>query len=180
MIRTRRLLLRPVRDRDLEALFTIYSDPRVMRYINLPHPDRARTARMIEGIRASHAETGLEFVVERDGALVGKAGLWKLAEIGYAFHPDQWGQGIAREAVGAVVDAAFARHPAVDAVTAEIDPRNLGSARLLAGLGFREVARAEKTVEIAGAWTDSSYWRRDRAPMPNDAAVPPAGPSAAG
>jgi RimJ/RimL family protein N-acetyltransferase len=179
MIRTERLTLRPVRDADLDALFAIYSDPRVMRYINVPHPDRARTARMIEGIRASHAETGLDFVVERDGALVGRAGLWKLAEIGYAFHPDQWGQGVAREAVGALVDGAFIRHPGLDALTAEIDPRNTGSADLLARLGFREVDRVQNTVEIAGEWTDSAYWQLDRPPGPSRQVAPPTGPSAA-
>ncbi len=60
MIETARLRLRPVRDADLDALFAIYSDAAVMRYIGPPHPDRARTAQMIDGIRTAHAETGLE------------------------------------------------------------------------------------------------------------------------
>jgi len=162
VIRTRRLTLRPVRDDDLDALYAIYSDPKVMRYINLPHPDRARTALMIARIRAAHAETGLEYVVERDGAVVGKAGLWRLAEIGYAFRPDQWGQGIATEAVGAVVDAAFARFPGIAAVTAEIDPCNHASAALLTRLGFREVDRVVGAAEIGGECCDSALWRRDR------------------
>ena len=162
MIRTARLVLRPVRDDDLDALFAIYSDPEVMRYVNVPHPDRARTAQMIERIRAAHAETGLEYVVERNGDLIGKAGLWTFSEIGYAFRRDFWGQGYGREAVGAVVHAAFARHPDIDALTAEIDPRNGASAALLTRLGFREVARVENTVEIAGEWTDSAFWRLDR------------------
>ena len=179
MIRTARLTLRQVRDEDLDALFAIYSDPEVMRFINLPHPDRARTAQMIDGIKAAHAETGLEYVVERDGALVGKAGLWKFAEVGYAFRRDQWGQGIAREAVGAVVAAAFARHPGLDALTAEIDPRNTGSAALLTRLGFREVERVENAVEIDGERFDSAFWRRDRPPDALRRTASPPGPTAA-
>jgi len=180
VIRTGRLTLRAVREDDLDALFAIYSDPRVMRYINLPHPDRARTAQMIEGIRAAHAETGLEYVVERNGEVVGKAGLWTFAEIGYAFRPDQWGQGIAREAVGAVIGAAFARHPGIDALSAEIDPRNTASAALLTRLGFYEVAQVKNTVEIAGEWTDSGYWRLDRRPGPSATSGRADGPDAAG
>ena len=117
---------------------------------------------MIAGIRASHAVTGLEYVVERDGRLIGKAGLWKFAEIGYAFAPDHWGQGIGREAVGAVVNAAFGRHPELHALDAEIDPRNLASAALLSGLGFREVERIAAAVEIDGESCDSAFWRLDR------------------
>ena len=162
MIRTARLVLRPVRDDDLDALFAIYSDPEVMRYVNVPHPDRARTAQMIERIRAAHAETGLEYVVERNGDLIGKAGLWTFSEIGYAFRRDCWRQGYGREAVGAVVNAAFGRHPELHALDAEIDPRNLASAALLSGLGFREVERIAAAVEIDGESCDSAFWRLDR------------------
>lgn len=162
MICTDRLVLRPVEDGDLDDLFRIYSDPMVMRYISEPHPDRARTARMIEAIKASHAETGLEFVVERQGEVIGKSGLWKIAEIGYAFRPDQWGQGIGREAVGAVVTAGLARFPELEAITAEIDPRNLASARLLTRLGFVETHREERTTKLGGEWCDSGYWQLTR------------------
>lgn len=179
MIRTARLTLRRIRDSDLDPLHAIYADPRVMRYIGPPHPHRERTARMIESIRAADAETGLEFVVERAGQLIGRAGMWKFAEIGYAFHPDHWRRGFATEAVGAVVTAAFARHPRLSALNAEIDPRNRASAGLLARLGFREIDRVEKAVEIAGEWCDSSYWRRER-PGPTRADPHAGGPCAAG
>ncbi|HCQ67083.1 MAG TPA: N-acetyltransferase [Rhodobacteraceae bacterium] len=184
MIRTARLTLRPPRDDDLDALHAIFSDPRAMRYwSHAAHADIDRTRKTLAGMIASDADTGLEFVIECDGAVIGKAGMWRMGEIGYILHPDRWGGGFATEAVGAVVAAAFARHPDLDALTAEIDPRNTGSAALLARLGFREVERVENAVEIGGKWFDSGFWRLDRPsdPLENAPGAPPLpGPSAAG
>jgi ribosomal-protein-alanine N-acetyltransferase len=63
-----------------------------------------------------------------------------------------------------VIATAFARHPDLDTLTSEIDPRNTGSAALLARLGFREVERVENAVEIDGEWSASGFWRLDRPP----------------
>ena len=66
---------------------------------------------------------GEDFIVELDGRLIGKAGLWRFPEIGFILHPDHWGRGFAREALGFVIDRAFDVHglPKVDA---DVDPRN--------------------------------------------------------
>ncbi|MCB1349838.1 MAG: GNAT family N-acetyltransferase [Paracoccaceae bacterium] len=165
MIRTARLTLRPVRDDDLAGLHAVFSDPETMRYWSHPaHEDLDRTREKLAGMKASHAETGLEYVVTRAGEVIGKAGLWRAGEIGYILRRDLWGQGYGTEAVGAVVATAFARDPALAALTAEIDPRNRASAALLTKLGFRETHRVENAVEIAGEWCDSGFWRCDRPP----------------
>ena len=78
MIRTRRLTLRPPRADDLEALHAVFSDPRAMRYWSQPaHDDIAQTRETLDNMIGSHADTGLEYVVERAGAVIGKAGPWR-------------------------------------------------------------------------------------------------------
>lgn len=163
MIQTRRLVLRPARDSDLDALHRVFSNHEAMRYWSHPaHDTLARTRDTLDGLIASYADTGLEFVLDRDGTVIGKAGMWRIGEIGYILHPDHWRQGLMHEALSALLPAAFARHATLAHLTAEIDPRNTASAALLTRLGFHETHRAERTIEIGGEWCDSSYWRLDR------------------
>ena len=115
-IRTARLLLRRPRWDDLDAIHEILSDPKAMRYwSSLPHETieqtRAWLAKMIE---APPGESD-DYVIEREGRVIGKAGCWRLPEIGFVLHPLHWGQGYAREAVGAAIEVLFDRHP-IDAI----------------------------------------------------------------
>lgn len=160
--------LRPVEDGDLDDLFAVYSNPEAMRYWSrLPHESRSDTAALIVGLRDGHAVTGAEFVIEHRASrrVIGKAGLWRIAEIGYILHPAHWRQGLMHEALTALLPFAFARHPGIDAITAETDPRNLASAGLLSGLGFYETHRAQHTLLVGDEWCDSSFWRLDRPPQ---------------
>ena len=101
---------------------------------------------------------GEDFIVEHQGAVIGKAGLYRFPEIGFIFHPAVWGQGFAREALGAVVSRAFAVHR-LPAIVADVDPRNAASLAVLIRLGFAETHRAAKTWLIGGQWCDSVYLR---------------------
>lgn len=154
-LQTRRLVLRRARPEDVAALHAVFSDPRAMRYWSRPaHESLAPTeAYLAEMLAAKNAD---DFVVVMDGRVIGKAGAWRLPEIGFILHPDHWGNGLAREALGAVIPHLFAAHP-IDAITAEADPRNAASLRLLAGLGFVETHRAERTLKWGEEWCDSVY-----------------------
>ena len=163
MIRTRRLVLRPAQMDDFEALHEIFADPEVMRYWDRPPHAPEDTRNFLRGLIDGDPATQLELIVERDDRVVGRVGMWRLAEIGYLFHRDVWGQGIGSEAVGALVAEVFARFPEVDEVTAEIDPRNHGSDRLLHKLGFHVTGEAERTLELNGEWCDSRYFALPRA-----------------
>lgn len=157
MIRTQRLLLRRARMDDLDAMHRILGNGTAMRYWStLPHADIAQTrdwlATMID---AAPAESD-DFIIELDGQVIGKAGCWRLPEVGYILHPDHWGKGYAAEALGAAIAHVFASHP-VAALEADVDPRNAASLRLLARLGFRETRRAARTMQIGDEWCDSIY-----------------------
>ena len=96
---------------------------------------------------------GEDFVIEHQGGVIGKAGCWRLPEIGYILHPQYWGQGIAGEACRGVIAHIFAAYD-IPAITADVDPRNEASLRLLDRLGFVETGRATATFEIEGEISD--------------------------
>jgi [ribosomal protein S5]-alanine N-acetyltransferase len=157
VIRTARLLLRRARMEDLDALHAVMSDRRAMRYWDRPpHGKIGATEAFLRWMVEAPRDWNEDFVVERDGAAIGKVGAWRLPEVGFILRPDQWGQGIGREAMTAAIGHILAQHP-VPALTAEADPRNERSLRLLARLGFRETGRAERTIRVGEEWCDSVY-----------------------
>lgn len=160
-IATERLLLRRARPEDVDALHAILSNDRAMRYWSTPpHATRGETEAWLAAMIESPAEESEDFVVVRDGRVIGKAGAFRLPEIGYILHPDHWGLGLGREALGGFVAHVF-RRPDVDHLVADVDPRNIGSLRMLAGLGFYETGRAERTYHTHIGWCDSIYLRLD-------------------
>ena len=159
ILRTDRLVLRRPRSDDVAAMHAILRDPLAMRYWStLPHSTVAETeawvTKTIDGNNSGECD---DFFVERDGLLIGKAGLWNRNEIGFLFSPAVWGKGYAREALQAVIDRAF-RERGHEEIRAEADPRNERCLRLLASLGFREIGRAERTWHIGDEWCDSVYF----------------------
>jgi RimJ/RimL family protein N-acetyltransferase len=130
------------------------------------HDHLSKTEKTLNGMIASSAETGLEFVIERNGEVIGKAGLWRIAEVGYILHPAHWGQGLAREALESIIKTAWKHYPDLGEISAEIDPRNIASARLLAHLGFKLTHSARATIQINGEWCDSDYYTLLR-PVPD-------------
>ena len=161
-IETERLVLRTAEPGDLEAMHAVLSDPRAMTWwSSLPHETLEQTKGWLDGMIAKGPENP-DFVVEKDGAVIGKAGFWRLPEVGYILHPDHWGQGLAGEAVGAAIDHVFATTD-VEALTADVDPENAASIRLLERLGFVRTGFAERTWCIGGAWKDSIYFGLTRA-----------------
>ena len=106
-----------------------------------------------------------DYVVEHQGRVIGKAGCWRLPEIGFIFHPSCWGQGFAYEALTAVIARLFASHP-IPAIRADVDPRNAASLKLLGRLGFCETSRASRTWKIGDEWCDSVYLERPRLAEP--------------
>ncbi len=76
-----------------------------------------------------------------DGVLVGMCTLFNLAaesrraELGYLLDRRHWGTGLMYEATSALLSYGF-RTLQLNRVEADVDPRNLGSVRLLERLGF--------------------------------------------
>jgi RimJ/RimL family protein N-acetyltransferase len=142
---------------DAEALYAIFRDPETMLYWStLPHVSLAQTLEfMTRTIEACDCGGADDFAVVFEGRVIGKAGVWQNDEIGYIIAREAWGQGLANEAVRAVIARAFALGRA--RLQADVDPRNTRSLKLLKKLGFRETGTAKRTYQIGNEWTDSVY-----------------------
>jgi RimJ/RimL family protein N-acetyltransferase len=103
-------------------------------------------------------------LAQDDGRFLGDIGVNfdtprnRQAEIGFAFAPEARGQGLAGEAVGAMVARLFAsgRHRLV----AQTDVRNLATQRLLERLRFRREAVHRQSWEENGQWFDEVAYAR--------------------
>ena len=80
--------------------------------------------------------------------------------------PTPWGRDFAAEASRAFVDYAFGLHN-VDELTADVDPRNAASLRVLGKLGFVVTGTAERTFLLGEEWCDSVHLRLNRLVNPS-------------
>ena len=132
------------------------SDPRAMRHWStLPHENIDITRDWMEPLFAPPGK-GFEWVITLNGAAIGKAGGYSLPELGFILHPDHWGHGYVTEAMQDVIPVLFAMSD-VPALTADVDPLNPASLKVLSKLGFTETHRAERTFNLGGVWADSIY-----------------------
>ena len=135
----------------------IMSDPVAMRFWSTPpHQTFAETERWIASMIEADPSRD-DFIVTLEGELIGKFGAWKLPEFGFLIDPAHWGKGYASEAMVAFID----RRRTLGSVelTADVDPRNLTSIRLLERHGFVETGRAKGTWQVGDEFCDSVYYR---------------------
>jgi ribosomal-protein-alanine N-acetyltransferase len=163
-LRTERLLLRPARADDLDALHAIFTDPRAMRYWDRPpYDDIAQTERFLAGFMERHDGRCEEYILDLDGHCIGKAGIWAKPEVGYILHPNHWRRGYVREALETILPLCFKKWPDMPEITAECDPRNLASVGLLTRLGFRLTGFAKQNFDYGGLeMCDSAYFALPR------------------
>lgn len=164
---TARLVLRPATAEDAAALFRHRRLPEVARWLTaLPEDEATFTERLVRP-----ENLGPTVVVERDGAVVGdlllrvEDGWGQLevaadaartqAEIGWAFHPEVGGRGLATEAVRRLVEACFT-DLGLRRVTAVCFAANEPSWRLMERIGMRREGtfRAD-SLHRDGQWLDS-------------------------
>lgn len=164
-IETARLRLRPFTLADLDALYAIQSRPDVMRYLYGEPRSRAEVHDALVQ-RASHPTLEREgdrlfLAVERrdSGFVIGDVSLlWLSAqhqqgEIGFVLHPEQHGQGYAREAATEILRLGF-DGLGLHRIIGRCDARNDASARLIERLGMRREAHFRENELFKGAWGD--------------------------
>lgn len=138
--------LRAVRDDDIDGLFAVFSDPRVMRWWSRPamatrEEAASYAAELRNGFRRRELLAWV-MAARDDDRCIGTTTLYALnpkhlkAEVGYALHPDRWGRGHAKEAVSLALDCAFGSL-GFNRIGADIAPGNDASTGLLTRLGFR-------------------------------------------
>jgi len=162
---TTRLDLRPFRHDDVDDLYAMDGDDRVMRYVGTGLPGRTREQSAQAVVRmaaysAAHPGYGLLHASRRDDAgFVGGCGLFPLPdttdiEIGYRLRHDCWGHGYATEMARAVLAHGFGAL-GLTRIVGVTFPENLPSQRVLVKIGMREAGTAvhygrEMRVFVAG------------------------------
>lgn len=146
LLTTERLHLRGFTEPDLPELAAMLADPQVMRYSVRGVMSRAASAEFLEHCRTALIDDGFAplAMIEREGArLVGFCGLsretFEHAEeimLGYRLAPAFWGQGLASEAVKAVLAHGFTALE-LDSVVAVVQPENRASVQVLHKVGFQ-------------------------------------------
>ncbi len=161
---TERLVLRGLRPDDAPALFAIFSDLLVVRFWSgSPWTELAQASAEIgQAIANFQNGTAITFgITLRDSdELVGQIRLHQFfaqnrrCEIGYALAADHWGMGYGSEALHAVLGHAF--HVLnLNRIEADIDPRNIASAKVLARMGFVEEGYLRERWLVNGEAADS-------------------------
>ena len=164
---TSRLLIRRLTSDDAQSYFDIFSNTDVMRYWSSPPLTTiAQAEKKITEILDHYRKRDLfQFALERkrDREIVGTCTLHHIheqnrrAEIGYALGRLFWGQGYMHEALLALIDHAFGALQ-LHRLEADIDPRNLASARSLERLGFRREGVLRERWIVDGEVSDSALY----------------------
>ena len=164
ILTTERLILRPFRDADFEAVHEYASDEAVTRYTsfgpNSPEETREFLARCLAEVDESPRQHyNLAITLRGDDRAIGGVGFnidhprHDGAEMGYVLHPSQWGKGIATEASSAILRYAF---DTVDLhrIVARCHPDNPASAAVMRKLGMTYEGRQREVMWLKGAWWD--------------------------
>jgi [ribosomal protein S5]-alanine N-acetyltransferase len=152
-LETARLLLRPMRADDFEALHEIFTDPKVMAAFGGELFTREQMQGWLNRNLEHQAEYGyglFSVIRKSDGLLIGDCGLEQITvdgqpatELGYDFRSDAWGQGFATEAAVAVRDHAFEVLD-LSQVISLIRIGNVASRRVAEKVAMQQVAESER------------------------------------
>jgi RimJ/RimL family protein N-acetyltransferase len=164
-LEAQRLRLRHVAQTDAANLFTVFSNPQVMRYWSHgPFANQSEAHAYIESInRCFSARSLFQWVLERhsDRRVIGTCTLAHLdeqngkAELGFALAHDTWGQGLAYEATSRAIDFAF-DELRLRRLEADVDPRNERSMAMLRKLSFTVEGHLRERWLVAGETQDSA------------------------
>lgn len=163
ILKTERLVLRPTRMADAEALLPAFRDGETMRYwahnpINSLNEMRAIIARNLPPQNRAQGS----FAITRDGErAIGCINFYSerdaMSGLGYILDKAWWGRGFVAEAVRAAVDHGF-EGLELHRIWLEIDPRNQGSIRVAEKCGFTREGIARKSFLLNGEYVDSVFY----------------------
>lgn len=155
---TERLLLRKIRLTDAPDMFEYSKDPDVTKYLLWdPHPNVEHTRNYIDYLQDRYRDGKYydwAVILKNSGKMIGTCGFSSIspehrsAEVGYVLNPAFRGQGIAGEALSAVLDFAF-RKMALNRVEAKCVEENASSERVMqkVGMTFEGIARSALLVK---------------------------------
>ncbi|RED15222.1 GNAT family N-acetyltransferase [Parasphingopyxis lamellibrachiae] len=161
VLKTERLVLRPLRIEDAEAMHHFFSDEKAMTWWSSGPHETLEETRAYVRVNATDTKYLTWVITENCGDALGWVclipGREGVAEIGYNLRRTHWRKGYVGEAVSRVIDHCFGER-GLHRLTADTDPDNMGSNALLEKLGFQREGylREEWTTHLG--LRDSIIW----------------------
>ena len=155
ILKTSRLILRPFREEDVDAMEQLFANRHFMRFSLGIFTERKQTIAFIEKVRGwDRAGIPSQFAVLPHGkdTIIGYCGFFHHSEhgiedveIGYRLHPDYWNHGLITEAARAVRDHGF-HDWELSRVISLVHPENVPSRRVAEKNGMK----VEKEITFRG------------------------------
>lgn len=162
VLKTERLLLRRVTEKDAGVLFKCYSDPEVMKYMATPLDDEESITGVLEDYIDGFTE-GSNMIwavtVRGTAAFAGTAGFEEFsfldgkAEIGFSLLSSHQGAGFMHEALREILRFGF-HDMLLNRIFAAVVPENTSSVKLLEKLGFQREGHMKQSIFFNGHYHD--------------------------
>jgi ribosomal-protein-alanine N-acetyltransferase len=143
MLETERLILRPMNETDIDAVYKMRRDNEIMRFIREPVTNRDEAENWINLISSRWAKDKIGFcslIEKNSGNFAGWCGLWELKEsgeieVGYAIAREFWGKGYASESAAAFLEYGFNKLN-LEKIVAVAREENTASRRVMEKIGM--------------------------------------------
>ncbi len=151
------LILRPLREADIDPIFLACQDPTISAFTRVPYPyDRELAEEFVRGSDISYrAHQSVVFAIEYEGAFAGTIGLHSIqltdhcAEVGYWIEKSHREKGIATQALKGLLDFAL----------------NIAEFRRIEAMADFDNSASQRVMERAGMVRDALL--RNRVTKPN-------------
>lgn len=166
-LETQRLRIRAVAESDLQDLMSVNGDQEVTKY--RPYgtwttsEDATSWLGRMQALQASGSGVQLVIQEKSSNSCIGTVLLFKLdevssrVELGYVLARRNWGQGLMKEGLSAVLDHCF-ESAGLRRIEAEVNPENISSNKLLSALGFTLEGCARKRWVAKGVAYDTNLY----------------------
>jgi [ribosomal protein S5]-alanine N-acetyltransferase len=163
-IGTDRLTLRPITQDDVNEIFFLRSDHRVLEHLSRPPARSLEEAsafiQKISGFEKEGESVTWGISLTGDPTLIGTICIWNIqkehyrGELGYVLHPDQHRKGIMQEALREVIRYAFSTLK-LHSLQARVSPANSASIKLLERNKFIREAYFREDYFFEGRFLDT-------------------------
>jgi len=168
VLETERLILREHSLSDADALYSMRTDEKIMKYIDRERPEDVHAVKTVitrfnEGFENGNNLAWVIALKEKPAQMIGTIGYWQTdyanhrAEIGYMLHPDFWRQGIISEALQKTIDFGFGQMN-LHTIKANINIGNDASRQILLKHGFIKEALFRQDYYFRGKFLDSEIY----------------------
>lgn len=167
MLESDRLRYRTYEEKDAASLFSMRSDPKVMKYMDTTWMQSIDDAKkmIFQNHQSFVDKEGFKWVIaEKDSdKMIGDFGFWRIdkahcrGEIGYALLSQYWGKGFMREAMNTLLKFGFEKIN-LHSVEANVNPNNKASINILKRFGFQQEAYFRENYLFNGEFLDSAIF----------------------